>query len=52
MNPFAKHSWSMCVLALAAVLAGVAVGLVAGETPKSVRVIYTNDLLGNIEPCG
>jgi len=29
-----------------------ALGINAGETPKKIRVIYTNDTLGNLAPCG
>jgi len=30
----------------------MAVRINAGQAPKSIRIIYTNDLLGNLEPCG
>jgi hypothetical protein len=30
----------------------LAVAINAGETPKQVRIIYTNDTLGYLEPCG
>lgn len=26
--------------------------IIAGSTPKTIRVIYTNDMVGYIEPCG
>lgn len=39
-------------LALAAVIAAATVGINASETPKKLRIIYTNDLTGYIEPCG
>lgn len=38
-----------------ALLVAVAVGAVrinAGETPKKIRVIYTNDMNGYWQPCG
>ena len=29
-----------------------AVGINAGEPPKKIRIIYTTDTLGWLEPCG
>ncbi len=29
-----------------------ALAINAGEAPKHVRIIYTNDTLGYLEPCG
>ena len=42
-------------LGLAALVIGViaaSLGLNAGVAPKRIRVIYTNDTLGYLEPCG
>lgn len=39
-------------VALVAVVAGAAVTINAGGAPKTVRIIYTNDLMGYAEPCG
>ncbi|MEN6356735.1 MAG: hypothetical protein ABFD83_06590 [Armatimonadota bacterium] len=41
----------LCVTALL-IAALVSVGINAGEQTKSIRIIYTNDLLGYTEPCG
>ncbi|MCE5322926.1 hypothetical protein LLG46_06385 [bacterium] len=42
---------ALCVMTLL-LAALVSVGINAGEQPKSIRIIYTNDLLGYTEPCG
>ncbi len=34
------------------VLGVLVVATIAGEPPKTIRIIYTNDTLGYIEPCG
>ena len=38
-------------LVLVALIGTTAVGINAGETPKKLRIIYTNDLTGKIEGC-
>lgn len=40
----------LAVLLLGSIAASVA--LRAGDVPKKIRVIYTNDTLGYLEPCG
>ena len=39
-------------LVFVAAIAVATVGISAGETPKKLRIIYTSDLSGYIEPCG
>jgi hypothetical protein len=37
------------------ILAGIGAGaarITAGETPKKIRIIYTNDMRGEWIPCG
>ena len=46
---------SITRLGLAALVIGVvatSIGLNAGDVPKKIRVIYSNDTLGYLEPCG
>lgn len=43
---------ALCGVALLIGLTAAAIGLNAGEPAKTVRIIYTNDTLGNAEPCG
>lgn len=38
-------------LLLAAILS-ITIGINASETPKKIRIIYTNDTLGVLDPCG
>jgi len=49
-------NWSSIVrLGLAALVIGAfatSMGLNAGDVPKKIRVIYSNDTLGYLEPCG
>ena len=40
----------ICGLVLIAAVA--AVGINAAESPKKIRIIYTGDMLGHVEPCG
>jgi P pilus assembly chaperone PapD len=42
--------FGLAVLLLGSIAASVA--LRAGDVPKKIRVIYTNDTLGYLEPCG
>ena len=37
---------------VATLIAAATVGINAGEAPKKLRIIYTNNLSGRIEPCG
>ena len=41
----------LCSFALVTALVW-AIGGNAGESPKKLRIIYTNDTQGQIEPCG
>ena len=43
---------TICGLVLAAAIAAVAVGINAAEAPKRIRIIYTGDMLGYVDPCG
>ena len=38
--------------ALGAAMLAASLGLNAGPPAKKIRVIYTNDTMGYIEPCG
>ncbi len=40
----------LAALAIGAI--GTSIGLNAGDVPKKIRVIYSNDTLGYLEPCG
>ena len=42
----------VCVTALLGAIATMAIITYAGEKPVTLRVIYTNDMLGYVEPCG
>ena len=47
--------FTLAKLGLAALVIGAiaaSIGLHAGDVPKKIRVIYTNDTLGYLEPCG
>ena len=39
-------------IALIVAIVCAAVGINAGDTTKKIRIIYTNDTLGYVEPCG
>lgn len=39
-------------VALAAILTSAAVGIHAGQEPQKLRIIYSNDCLGEAKPCG
>ena len=41
----------LCI-GLAGVMGLLTGGMDAGEKTSSIRVIYTSDLLGNLDPCG
>lgn len=45
-----RQALSTCLIAL--LVAILLVGTVANQTPRKIRVIYTNDTLGYLEPCG
>ena len=51
MKRFFRANAVVCCLALIAGLM-LSIGINAGETSKKVRVIFTNDTLGYLEPCG
>lgn len=51
MKRFLRANAFVCSIALVAGLVW-AIATNAGETPKKVRIIYTNDTLGYLEPCG
>ncbi|MDH7602551.1 MAG: hypothetical protein QHI38_10450 [Armatimonadota bacterium] len=39
-------AWMMLVLSV------LVIATTAGQAPKAIRIIYTNDTLGYLEPCG
>lgn len=39
-------------IALASCLALAGIGIDAGQEPKKLRIIYSNDTLGYLEACG
>ena len=39
-------------IALLALLISIAIGINAGEPTKNIRIIYTNDTLSYVDPCG
>lgn len=39
-------------IALLVMLVSVAMGINASETTKNIRIIYTNDTSGYVDPCG
>ena len=51
MKRFPKANAVACSIVLVAGLMWTA-ATSAGETPKKIRIIYTNDTLGYLEPCG
>jgi len=42
----------VAVLAAILVVTGALGALIAGESEKSIRIIYTTDTNGYLEPCG
>ncbi len=46
MNPLRLITIGLCAIV------GMSVSTDAGEKPIKLRVIYTNDMLGRVEPCG
>ncbi|MHB9037195.1 MAG: hypothetical protein ACYC64_11060 [Armatimonadota bacterium] len=47
------HRVAVAVCAVVLLAAGmISVGINASEKTKSIRIIYSNDLLGYAEPCG
>gem|GEM_PF-1579422 len=39
-------------LILLGVIAAGSMRISAGPTPKKIRLIYTDDMMGNVKPCG
>lgn len=52
LSPARSSTAVLVGLALVSVVAAAAVSINAGENPKSIRIIYTNDMQGYVEPCG
>ena len=53
--PVARYRLSIRAVVGLVLLAAVAIGgvrITAGETPKKIRIIYTDDMLGAWIPCG
>lgn len=43
---------AICALITLGVIAVFAIRISAGEAPRKLRIIYTNDMMGYLEPCG
>ena len=52
MNRLRLTTIRVCATALFVAIASMGVISNAGEKPIKLRVIYTNDMLGYVEPCG
>lgn len=52
MSRLASSRLAIVGLALVVAFAAASMRIQAGETTKKVRLIYSNDTLGYLEPCG
>ena len=52
MKRFFHMRLAVCGLIFIVGVVAASIGIHAGVGPKKIRVIYTNDTLGYLDPCG